>query len=428
MNGTVTSCRTAKVKSNQATGDGATRVRLAYLVNQYPSPSLVFVRREIMALERAGTPVARLAIRRWPGELIDPEDVREAKKTSYLLEHGIWRLLVATVIVACTRPLRFGRGLRLAWRVGQRSDRGRFRNLMYFVEACLAMRLLRLANIEWVHAHFGTNSTTVAMLCHEIGGPPYSFTVHGPEEFDRPEALSLSDKIERARLVFGVSYFGVSQLCRWCHHRHWSKLKVVRCGVDPTYLKQVPTEPPTAPRLVSVGRLHEQKGTLLLLDAAHRLVASGEPLELILIGDGPMRGEVEQRISELGLSDRVKLLGWQTGAEIQAWLARSRALVLPSFAEGLPVVIMESLAMYRPVITTYIAGIPELVSNGDCGWLVPSGDVRSLVHAMEEAVHASEDKLAALGAEGAARVRRDHNIDRQVSLIVQLIGEQLARR
>jgi glycosyltransferase involved in cell wall biosynthesis len=293
---------------------------------------------------------------------------------------------------------------------------------MYLVEACLLLRRTRAQQIDWIHAHFGTNSTTVAMLCHALGGPKYSFTCHGPEEFDRPEALHLSEKIARASLVVAVSQFGRSQMYRWCEYQHWHKIHVVHCGVDPSYLSLLPSTPPEAPRLVSIGRLHEQKGTLLLVTAAKELVAQGTSLELILVGDGPMRTEVEALIKTFQLEDFVKLVGWQTHDQIQEWLAQSRALVLPSFAEGLPVVIMEALASYRPVITTFIAGIPELVRPGESGWLVPAGDVESLIQAMRAALTAPAEQLAAMGAAGARRVAQRHDVDQQATRLVQRIG------
>jgi len=141
------------------------------------------------------------------------------------------------------------------------------------------------------------------MLCEVLGGPPYSFTVHGPEEFDKVEAIALSEKINRAAFVVAVSSFGKSQLCRWCNYEHWSKIHVIRCGVDETFLTQTHVPVPNEPRLVCVGRLGEQKGHLLLLEAVRLLATEGLNFKLILVGDGPLRQNIEAEIAKSNLHD-----------------------------------------------------------------------------------------------------------------------------
>jgi glycosyltransferase involved in cell wall biosynthesis len=242
-----------------------------------------------------------------------------------------------------------------------------------------------------------------------LGGPPYSFTVHGPEEFDKPWTLSLTEKIEDAAFVVAISSFGRSQLYRLCSLEHWPKIKIVRCGVDQGFIDANPPPIADSARLVCVGRLCEQKGQLLLVQAAARLRDEGVALELILVGDGDMRPDVEALIRERQLEDVVKITGWAAGSEVRNYLSSSRALVLPSFAEGLPVVIMEALALGRPVLTTYIAGIPELVEPNRCGWLVPAGSVDALVDAMKEVLTTPVSRLTELGEEGRRRVLASHD-------------------
>lgn len=382
--------------------------RIAYLVNQYPQPSQSFIRREIRALEALGYDVERFTVRRYDGALVDPQDIEERDRTTALLDTGPLHLFTATIAAFLRSPIVFMKSLFWAARLGRRSDRGLLLHLIYFVEACALLRLLRRRGVEHVHAHFGTNSATAAMLCRALGGPSYSFTVHGPEEFDKPEFLHLGAKIERAAFVVAVSDFGQSQLFRTCGYEHWSKIHVVHCGVDASFHDVAATPPSSEPRLACVARLHEQKGLPMLIDAAARLTKQGVPLRLTIIGDGPLRGLLERRIAELGLCEVVSLVGWKSNAEVRRELLASRAMVLPSFAEGLPVVIMESLALHRPVVTTYVAGIPELVENGVCGKLVPAGAVEPLAEAMRAVLEAPVDELAAMGAEGARRVRMHH--------------------
>ncbi|MBW4682742.1 MAG: glycosyltransferase [Microcoleus vaginatus WJT46-NPBG5] len=382
---------------------------IAYLINQYPKVSHSFVRREIAGVEACGIPVARISIRSSASELVDEADKRELEKTRTVLGGGVAGLLSGLVRTAITRPFRLLGAFWLALKVGWGSDRGVLLHLAYLAEACILLRWFAEAGIAHVHAHFGTNSTTVAMLCHALGGPSYSFTVHGPEEFDKPEALSLPEKIKRSAFVVAVSSFGKSQLYRWCDYDQWPKIHVVHCGVDEMFLKQPPTGVPAVPRLACVGRLCEQKGQLLLIEAAGQLAAEGIPFKLVLVGDGELRSPIEALIAKLNLQDRVEITGWASGAEVQQQILAARTMVLPSFAEGLPVVIMEALALGRPVISTYVAGIPELVEPGVCGWLVPPGSVEALTVAMRTALQLPAQQLEAMGKEGSQRVAKQHD-------------------
>jgi glycosyltransferase involved in cell wall biosynthesis len=402
------------------------KTRIAYLVNQYPQPSQSFIRREIRALETLGYAIERFTVRRFDGPLVDEQDREEQRRTTALLDAGPLRLVASAVLTLCARPKAFLKSLALAARLGRRSDRGLLLHLVYFIEACALLRVLRRRGVGHVHAHFGTNSATTALLCRTLGGPRFSFTVHGPEEFDKPEFLHLGAKVEHAAFVVAVSDFGQSQLFRTCGYEHWAKIHVVHCGVDASFHGVAPTPPPAEPRLVCVARLHEQKGLPMLIDAAGRLQASGVRFELTIVGDGPLRKLLEARIAALDLTGTVHLVGWQSNSEVRRHLLESRALVLPSFAEGLPVVIMESLALHRPVISTYVAGIPELVEHDVCGKLVPAGSVEPLVEAMQAVLEAPVERLAAMGAEGARRVARQHCAATEAAKLAALI-ERAAR-
>lgn len=394
---------------------------LGYLINQYPLPSLTFIRREIAAVEGLGHPVRRYALRAWRDRLVDPQDQAEASRTKRVLAAGAFGLFLRTLITVLTHPLRFLRATAAAWRLGGRSQRGRLVHLVYLAEACVLRAWLRADGITHLHVHFGTNSTTVALLCRLLGGPRFSFTVHGPEEFDQPIALSLGEKIEHAAVVVAISSFGRSQLLRWTRPENWPKVRVVRCGVDPIYLERTPVPVPATPKLVNIGRLSEQKGQLLLVDAAARLRELGREFELVVIGDGELRAMLEARIAALHLESHVKLVGWQTGEQVREHLLSSRGLVLASFAEGLPVVIMEALALHRPVVTTHIAGIPELVVPGETGWLVPAGDVEALANAMTDLLDAPPAVVERMADLGARLVACNHDARTEAKKLLALI-------
>lgn len=403
-------------------------MRIGYLVNQYPSISHTFIRREIEGLEALGAEVERFSLRPMDAKgLPDPADQRELTRTHALLANGAKALLPAVTRIAASRPDKFARAQALTVRTGRRSDRGLARNFAYLAEACALVEELEKRSVTHVHAHFGTNSAAVAMLARELGGPTYSFTVHGPEEFDKPDLLALREKIARAAFVVGVSSFGRSQLYRYTDAREWSKVHVVRCGVDASYIAREPTQVPDVPRFASVGRLCEQKGQLLLVEAAAKLKREGRRFELVLVGDGPMRADVEEVIAREGLDGYVRITGWASGEVVQREIEQARAFVLPSFAEGLPVVIMEALGRGRPVITTYIAGIPELVEEGTCGFLVPAGSIDHVARAMKAALDAPRERLTDMGRAGYERVRAMHDAKRNAKLLLELFERYAGR-
>ncbi|MNO32336.1 Alpha-D-kanosaminyltransferase [compost metagenome] len=390
-------------------------MRIAYFINQYPKVSHSFIRREILALERQGVEVQRIALRGWDAELQDAEDASERARTRYVLQRGIKGLLAPAWQVLCAQPRRFFQALWLAMRLGLRADRAWPYHLVYLAEACQVLQWLQAGEAKHVHAHFGTNSTEVVMLANVLGGPAYSFTVHGPEEFDKPQFLHLGEKVRRAAFVAAVSSYGRSQLFRWVAHDHWAKVKVVHCGLERSFHEVAPVGVPTAPRLVCVGRLCEQKGQLLLLEAARVLAARSIAFELVLAGDGEMRGQIEALIARHGLQQQVRITGWISSAQVREEILAARALVLPSFAEGLPVVIMEAMALRRPVLTTYVAGIPELVRPGENGWLFPAGAVDELAAAMADCLAQPAEALQRMGEAARQRVLQRHDIDTEAA-------------
>nr|WP_250122772.1 glycosyltransferase [Chroococcidiopsis sp. CCMEE 29] len=393
---------------------------IAYLINQYPKVSHSFIRREIAGVEACGIRVARFSIRSCSTELVDEADKLELEQTRVVLGRGMVGLLFGLLSVAVTKPIRFLQTLWLMLRLGWCSEQGVLRYLAYLAEACVLLGWFADSGVTHVHAHFGTNSTTVAMLCRALGGPPYSFTVHGPEEFDKVKALALAEKVERAAFVVTVSSFGKSQLYRWCAPKQWSKIHVIHCGVDDGFLAQPPVAVPAEPRLVCVGRLCEQKGQLLLLEAVHQLATEGLRFKLVLVGDGPLRAEIKALIARLGLQEYVEIIGWASNSEVRQHILASRVMVLPSFAEGLPVGLMEALALGRPVISTYVAGIPELVKPGVCGWLVPPGSVEALTAAMRAALQLPVEQLEQMGRAGAEQIAQRHDAAVEASKLVAL--------
>ncbi len=385
-------------------------MRIGYLINTYPRPSHSFIRREIAALENEGLEIHRFAMRGDGGALSDPADLAEHARTERVLEAGAARLLADLAGRGTASPAQFAAALRLARRRARAGEGSLARQLIYLAEGARVAGRARALGLAHVHAHFGTNSARVAAYARLLGGPRFSFTVHGPEEFDNPQALDLGGKLALAEFCVAVSSYGRSQLCRWAAPGDWDKIHVVHCGLDLARWAEPQPLPPGPFHMVAVGRFAEQKGFGLLIRAFALAWRRNPALRLSLVGDGELRPQVESLIAAEGMGNAVRLLGWQDEAGVRAAMDAAHALVTPSFAEGLPVVIMEAMACARPVIATYIAGIPELVRPGLEGWLVPAGDAAALAETMLQAAETAPEALAAMGARARARVTERHDI------------------
>jgi glycosyltransferase involved in cell wall biosynthesis len=393
--------------------------KVAYLISAYPMPSQTFVRREILAMERSGWGVYRFSSRGGNLETVDASDVAEAARTKYILREGILSLLAAAFVVLCSSPVRFLTSLKLLLDLIRPSERPLYVHLTYLFEACWLARQLRINNIQHIHAHFGTNPATVAMLAHTLSDVPFSFTVHGPEEFDKAGLICLERKVREAEFVVAISSFGRSQLFRLVGQVYWNKIHVIHCGVDQSFA-DVSLSGCTNSRFVCVGRLCARKGHLLLVSAAARLARKGMKFEIVLVGDGEMRSAIEGLIARHRLQQIVTISGWANGPAVRREILSARAMILPSFAEGLPVAIMEAMALGRPVLSTYVAGIPELVIDGETGWLVPAGDENALVAAMEACLNADGATLAQMGEAARKRALARHDVDREAGKLAAL--------
>ena len=407
-------------------------MKIAYILNTYPQPSHSFIRREVQALERHGVEIERIAMRPADVPLVDPGDVGEQGRTDYVLAKGGARLVTGLVRRMWRSPRRFRSALAKAWAMGGRSQVGRLRHLIYLAEAAYVADRVEEEGIDHLHAHFGTNSTTVALLAAMLadvsGGLGYSFTTHGPEEFDAPQVLSLGAKVDTADFAVAISSFGRSQLSRWAAFGSWARLKVVHCGIEPSRFSEPQPLPEGPLRLAAIGRFVEQKGQMVLIHALAKLVETHPDLHLSLIGDGEMRQDLEAAIARYDLARHVTLTGWLSEADVRAELAKAHALVMPSFAEGLPMVVMESMAAARPVVATYIAGTPELVVPGQTGWLVPAGDPDVLAEAIADLAVTPSEALSRMGQAGRTRVLQRHDSEIEAGKLAHHFEEAIRVR
>ena len=395
-------------------------MKVAYLVNAYPKVSHSFIRREVRCLVSRGTQVLRVGIRPTDEPLLGSEDLQEKKLTFQILACRDGGLLVRAVLRFLLHPRLASRGLRTALVHGVFGTAGILRHVAYLGEAVILREWCLRHAVNHIHVHFGTNAAMVALLVRKLGGPTYSLTVHGPDEFDAPVGLALREKVTGAEFVAAISHFTAGQLMRWADPADWHKISVVHMALHPSYFEAAQPIDRLSHNLVVVGRLSAQKGHMVILDAYARLLGEGFDATLTFVGDGELRSIVEARIAALGIRGKVTITGWGDEKRVREYITQSRALILGSFAEGLPVVLMEALALGRPVVTTSIAGIPELVSEGVGGYIVPSGSVEHLAHGMRRVLNAPVEELEALAAAGRERVMRDHNLETEVAKLEAL--------
>ena len=381
--------------------------RLAYLTSLYPAVSHTFIEREISGLRDLGFEVLTASMRRpGPEHLTGPEERAAAASSFYIVETGKRpAAALAALWAALKAPGRLLRTLALAWRTAPPGARGGLKQIFYLAEAMILAHRLHAGDIDHLHAHFADPSANVAMLASALSGRPFSYTLHGPAELYEPEKWQLREKTARAAFVACISHFARSQAMYFSDPAHWRKLKIVHCGVDPDrYMRPAP--PARAGlRLIFVGRLTPIKGLRVLIAAFARARAVRSDLHLTLVGDGEDRAHLETLARPLG--EAVDFAGFLSQDSVAAAVAQADALVLPSFAEGLPVVLMEALAAARPVIATQVAGVGELVEQGVSGLLVPASDEAVLTQAILTLAETPPETRAAMGAAGRAKVRAE---------------------
>ncbi len=390
-------------------------MKIAYLLNTYPSTTQTFIRREIQALENHGVAIARYAIRRWSERLVSEEDRIEASKTRYILSGRAIQLFSVFMLEAISNPVGMCRAMVTWFTLVKNAGGGLIRHAAYMLEAATVKRWAAQDGIALVHTHFSTNAAAVALLAWRLGGPRYSFTAHGQDEFDDSRA-SLAEKVAGAEFIVAISSFCRVQVARLTGMSAWKKINIVPCGlnIDEFEVSNAPFDGNST--FVCVGRLCVQKAQTLIVEAVSIVRRTHPDVRVMLIGDGEARQDVEAAIVHFDVADNVKVLGWQSNAEVRRALGSARALLLPSFSEGLPIVLMEALALERPVITTFIGGIPELVDQ-ECGWVIPAGSIEHIADAMIAALETSSGQLKRMGAAGRKRVADAHDISKNTDIL-----------
>lgn len=397
-------------------------MRLAYFTNTYPRATDTFIRREVIGLRARGLEVLTYSVRKTGADHdVDDEVIQEKRNTTFLLPFNYVELLKDKWHVFKNDPKNYFKTFLLAVKTSRPGIKGHFLQMAYFVEAISLARKLERDGIQHVHNHLGDNSGTVTMLAAKLAGIPYSISIHGPHIFFDGLHWALDKKTEYSKFISCIGHFCTSQMMLYADKEYWSKFKIIRCGVN---LQQFNFSLPQgkAKELVYVGRLSAEKGVPILFESIAQLHQQGYELTLTLLGDGPDRAFLENLAREMNIQHCVNFKGFVDQTTIATTLKASDIFVLPSFAEGIPVALMEAMAIGLPVITTYVGGITELVIDQQTGLVVYPSDVNGLANAI--AKYLDNPALCQEIAQRArAMVEQEFNIEDQVDKLADLFTD-----
>lgn len=401
------------------------KTRFAYLVSRYPSVSHTFIAREVASLRALGFEIYTASINTTdiPDANLTPQDREEINSTLYVKKQGLWGTLRALLDTFAEQPVNYFKALWFALNLGPPDIKMTLYNVFYLAEAIILGRWMQKNDLHHIHVHFANPAATVALIASHLFPITFSMSVHGPDDFYDITRLLIREKIEGARFIFCISFFTQSQLMLLAPTSQWEKFFVSRLGVNPDiYTPRPLRQNPEKIQLICVGRLAPAKGQLLLLKALRQL---NRPVHLKLVGDGPERPQLEQYVKQNGLENSVQFLGALNQDQTRAHLQTADILVLASFAEGLPVALMEAMSMEIPCIATGINGIPELIVNEINGLLVPPSDEEGLVKAIATLCDQPEKRLA-LGQNGRKEVMKNYNLATNTRHLADLFEQCLA--
>jgi len=404
------------------------RRRIAYLVSKYPDFSHTFILREVLALRQRGLEIEVASINDAPApEKLTQVEREEVARTFYVKRSGAEGVLRAAWWMLSHNPTGLLRGLAYAFKLGHEDPFRTARCLFYYLEALLLAKWMHERSITHLHVHFATPAATVGLILTHVAPVTFSMTVHGPDEFYDVSTYFLTEKIEAAKFIVCISYFAQSQLMKLTPGRNWHKFDIARLGVDTSQFSPRPFRASPAPfQILCVGRLVSAKGQRILIQAVELLLKAGHNLQLQLVGDGPDRIDLENLVTLRGLSEAVSFAGTVNQENIKAFYQNADAFAIASFAEGIPVVLMEAMAMEIPCVATRITGIPELIEDGVDGLLVSPSDTKGMAAAIERLILSSELRES-LGKAGRQRVQREYELTTSADRLSSVFAARLER-
>lgn len=400
--------------------------RIAYLNTEYPAISHTFIEREIRAVREGGLEVETMSVRKPGPDSVRGEINRRATDETFYVLDGAGKVVASVLGALAASPAGFVRVIAASQRLSPAGIKTRLTHVAY---ACEGMRLARRMaerGLRHLHVHMANNGAAVAMMARAYDPRiEYSLSIHGSAEFFHVDTWTLGAKAEAAKFVRCISHFCRAQVMTWTKPEAWDRFHIVHCGIDPEVYSPRPERAPGRLRLLTVGRLHPIKGYPVLLEACKLLADEGLAFELEMVGDGPMRGRLEEMARNLGLSERVKFAGSVPPDDIPKHFDRADVMVVSSFMEGVPVVLMEAMAKEMGVVATRVGGIGELVEQGVSGQLVDTGSAGALAAGIR--VYARDLELCRVhGRRGRERVMSEYSVRQtgggMIGLFKQYLG------
>lgn len=403
-----------KHQQNNNTGNMNAFCRMAYLVSCYPAVSHTFILREVLALKQRGfeIDVASINLPDRDESVMNDDEKHEYAKTYYVKKEGLLGALKAHV-AAWRHPIRYAKTLGYALKLGGWNLRRIAFGLFYFTEALMLDRWMRAHQQQHLHVHFATAAANVGMILKQFSPITLSLAVHGPDEFYDVPGQWLKEKIAAADFIVCIGAFARSQLMYLSEEKDWNKFVECPLGVDTHHYSPFTLQQKTQKKrpftVLCVGRLVPAKGQRILLDACQRLRKNGKDVQLVFVGTGPDEKYLRALASEQGLDDMVLFTGALNQEEVRQWYGKADLFALASFAEGIPVVLMEAMACGVPCISTRITGIPELIRDGIDGLLVSPAQTEELADAIE-LLMTDDDLRGQLAIAGRRRVQARYEI------------------
>ncbi|NTW52118.1 MAG: glycosyltransferase family 4 protein [Chlorobiaceae bacterium] len=391
---------------------------IAYLCSEYPAISHTFIYREIESLRKAGMTVHTASIHKPAGlGIMTPAEQQEAENTLMVLSQAPLSILRAHLHCLMKNPGGYLKMTASALRLLTKGPKDPVKAVAYLAEAGILLQWAHRNGVTHIHEHFGNPTAIVAMLMKRYGGISYSISVHGPDIFYTVDSAMLAEKVREASFVRCISHYCRSQVMRISEVDTWHRFHIVRCGIDPEIYSPRPEPGNSVPELLCVGRLVPAKGQHILLEACDLLKKEGVPFHLTMVGDGPDRKSLEARSASAGLTGNVTFTGALGQDKVRDIYDRADIFVLASFAEGVPVVLMEAMAKEIPVISTRITGIPELIEHQEDGLLAVPGDAADLARQIKKLLD-TPGLRSTLGKAGRLKVDRLYNQHRNNALMV----------
>lgn len=394
-------------------------MKIGYLISQYPAVSHTFIQREILALRGKGVTIYTASINESniSEEQLSPIDIEECNQTHYVKKQGILRAMVEVLKNSVIRPISLFQGVVFAIKLAKFDLRKLFYHFCYLGEACLLVKWMKDKDIKHLHVHFANPASTVALILTRIFPCSYSITIHGPDEFYDVTLNNLKEKVQYADFIFCISFYARSQILRLLDPNQWGKIDVIPLGVDPDVYAPKPFhEHPQPFEILCVGRMTATKGQEILIQAVQELLKLGKRIHVCFVGDGSEKPHLENKVAQMDLQGIITFKGALNPEQTRDVYRRADIFALLSFAEGVPVVLMEAMSMGIPCIATTINGIPELIKNEINGLLVAPSNVEETVTAILRLIEDNSLRFK-LGKAGRQIILESYDLDANVNLL-----------